>query len=164
MPTNAEEIRAAVEQRFAQVARSPEQERTFPVGPASAKMLGYDPLVRAVGGDGELVRLDRFLPPAAAEVDVRRHVQQVAQRRVLLAEPSGRVVRLAGLRRRLHRVDVQVVREWVVGTERPHRFEGTNDLGRFGRGTAAEAKHSLHGVQRERRCLQRRQAPAHAGD
>ena len=43
MPTTAEEIRAAVEQRFAQVARSPEQERKFPVGPASAKNLGYDP-------------------------------------------------------------------------------------------------------------------------
>ena len=43
MPTTAEEIRAAVEQRFAQVARSPDQERKFPVGPASAKKLGYDP-------------------------------------------------------------------------------------------------------------------------
>jgi len=43
MPTTAEEIRAAVERRFAQVARSPEQERKFPVGPASAKKLGYDP-------------------------------------------------------------------------------------------------------------------------
>jgi hypothetical protein len=43
MPTTAAEIRAAVEQRFAQVARSPEQERKFPVGPASAKKLGYDP-------------------------------------------------------------------------------------------------------------------------
>jgi protein-L-isoaspartate O-methyltransferase len=40
---NAEKIRAAVEQRFAQVARSPDQERKFPVGPASAKKLGYDP-------------------------------------------------------------------------------------------------------------------------
>jgi len=43
MLENAEEIRAAVEQRFAQVARSPEQERKFPVGSASAKKLGYDP-------------------------------------------------------------------------------------------------------------------------
>jgi SAM-dependent methyltransferase len=43
MPTTAEEIRAAVEQRFAQVARSPDQETKFPVGPASAKNLGYDP-------------------------------------------------------------------------------------------------------------------------
>jgi arsenite methyltransferase len=43
MPATAAEIRAAVGQRFAQVARSPEQERKFPVGPASAKKLGYDP-------------------------------------------------------------------------------------------------------------------------
>jgi SAM-dependent methyltransferase len=43
MPTAAEEIRAAVGQRFAQVARSPDQERRFPVGPSSAKKLGYDP-------------------------------------------------------------------------------------------------------------------------
>jgi SAM-dependent methyltransferase len=42
MPTAAE-IRTAVEQRFAQVARSPDQEKQFPVGPASAKKLGYEP-------------------------------------------------------------------------------------------------------------------------
>ena len=42
MPTT-EEIRAAVEQRFAQVALQPGQEKKFPVGPASAKKLGYDP-------------------------------------------------------------------------------------------------------------------------
>jgi arsenite methyltransferase len=41
--TTAEEIRAAVDQRFAQVARFPGQEQKFPVGPASAKKLGYDP-------------------------------------------------------------------------------------------------------------------------
>ena len=43
MPTTIEEIRAAVEQRFARVARSPELEQKFPVGLASAKKLGYDP-------------------------------------------------------------------------------------------------------------------------
>src|ERR1022692_2730116 len=44
MPKNTvEEIRAAVEQRFAKVAQSPDQEKKFPVGPASAKKLGYDP-------------------------------------------------------------------------------------------------------------------------
>jgi hypothetical protein len=36
-------IHAAVEQRFAQVARQPDAENKFPVGPASAKKLGYDP-------------------------------------------------------------------------------------------------------------------------
>ncbi len=44
MPTTADELRAAVEQRFAQVACSPDQERKFPVGPSSAKKFGYDPL------------------------------------------------------------------------------------------------------------------------
>jgi SAM-dependent methyltransferase len=43
MPITAEEIRAAVEQRFAQVARSPDQEKKFPIGPASARKLGYHP-------------------------------------------------------------------------------------------------------------------------
>ena len=36
MPTTAEEIRAAVGQRFARVARSPGQEKKFPVGLESA--------------------------------------------------------------------------------------------------------------------------------
>ncbi len=43
MPDTPEAIRAAVERRFAQVARSPDKEQKFPVGPASAKKLGYDP-------------------------------------------------------------------------------------------------------------------------
>jgi SAM-dependent methyltransferase len=43
MTDTPDAIRAAVEQRFARVARSPEAEKTFPVGPASAKRLGYDP-------------------------------------------------------------------------------------------------------------------------
>ena len=36
------DLRAAVKERFA-VASSPGQEKNFPVGPASAKKLGYDP-------------------------------------------------------------------------------------------------------------------------
>lgn len=43
MPETPDAIRAAVEQRFTQIARSPEQEKKFPVGPDSAKKLGYDP-------------------------------------------------------------------------------------------------------------------------
>ena len=39
MPTTAEEIRAAVVQRFAQVARSADQEQKFPVGPARTHRL-----------------------------------------------------------------------------------------------------------------------------
>jgi SAM-dependent methyltransferase len=43
MPETAAEIHAAVKQRFTVVAASPGQEKKFPVGPASAKKLGYDP-------------------------------------------------------------------------------------------------------------------------
>ena len=43
MPEDAKEVRAAVERRFAQIARSPGQEKKFPVGLASARKLGYDP-------------------------------------------------------------------------------------------------------------------------
>jgi len=43
MPITAEEIRSAVGERFAKVARTPDQEKKFPVGPGSAKKLGYDP-------------------------------------------------------------------------------------------------------------------------
>lgn len=35
-------IRAEVEQRFVKIALAPEDERKFPVGPTSAKRLGYD--------------------------------------------------------------------------------------------------------------------------
>lgn len=40
-PTSAE-IKATVKERFAAVAVAPSQERKFPVGPASARKLGYD--------------------------------------------------------------------------------------------------------------------------
>ncbi len=43
MLANTDAIHAALAQRFARVARSPDQETKFPVGPASARTLGYDP-------------------------------------------------------------------------------------------------------------------------
>lgn len=43
MPDAADEIRASVNARFARVARSPDEEKKFPVGPSSARSLGYDP-------------------------------------------------------------------------------------------------------------------------
>lgn len=42
MPENTEEIRASVVRRFTRLAETPDPERTFPVGPDSAKALGYD--------------------------------------------------------------------------------------------------------------------------
>ena len=41
-PTSTE-LQATVKERFAKVAQSPDLEKKFPVGPASAKKLGYDP-------------------------------------------------------------------------------------------------------------------------
>ena len=42
MPSQESEIKRQIQQRFASVAQSPEDERVFPVGPDSAKQLGYD--------------------------------------------------------------------------------------------------------------------------
>lgn len=43
MKETPEQIKAEIEQRFVRVALSPREEPKFPVGPASAKRLGYDP-------------------------------------------------------------------------------------------------------------------------
>jgi arsenite methyltransferase len=42
MKPTSTELQKDVKQRFAKVARSPDQEKKFPVGPASAKKLGYN--------------------------------------------------------------------------------------------------------------------------
>lgn len=42
MPLQDTEIKQQIRERFAHVARSPEGEHVFPVGPDSAKALGYD--------------------------------------------------------------------------------------------------------------------------
>ncbi len=43
MEPAAEAIRASVRERYANLARAPESEKGFPVGPQSAKALGYSP-------------------------------------------------------------------------------------------------------------------------
>src|SRR6516225_5256378 len=43
MSQTSHDLRAAVKERFAAVASSPDKEKKFPVGPTSAKKLGYDP-------------------------------------------------------------------------------------------------------------------------
>ncbi len=45
MSKTAEQIRDEIRQRFIQLAARPDQEKAFPVGPASARQLGYDPQV-----------------------------------------------------------------------------------------------------------------------
>ncbi len=39
----AEDIQRAIEERFRRIALAPEQEKKFPLGPESARRLGYDP-------------------------------------------------------------------------------------------------------------------------
>ena len=55
MDETPEEIRIGVRERFTRVANQLERERKFPLGPESAKRLGYDP-----------EEIDR-LPPLATE-------------------------------------------------------------------------------------------------
>jgi len=43
MSESHEGIRASVRERFASIAATPEREKKFPIGPESAKNLGYDP-------------------------------------------------------------------------------------------------------------------------
>lgn len=43
MDQSNQELQATIKERFAKVARTPNQKTKFPVGPASAKKLGYDP-------------------------------------------------------------------------------------------------------------------------
>jgi arsenite methyltransferase len=43
MGLKKDDLQAAVKERFATIAASPDREEKFPVGPTSAKKLGYDP-------------------------------------------------------------------------------------------------------------------------
>ena len=74
------------------------------------------------------VRVDRLLPAAAANVDVRRHVNVVRQARLQLAQPVGRRVRALGIRRSFDRVNVEMVRERMVLIEFQDRIERRQDF------------------------------------
>ena len=68
------------------------------------------------------VGLDGIGPPAHADVDVRRHVHQVARARHRRREALGarhRALRVL----RLHRVDVEVAGARVLGAQRQRRLE-----------------------------------------
>ena len=58
------EIESAVKNRFAALARSPEQEQRFPIGPDSAKRLGYE-AHDGFSAQGGPVILSTTLPPPA---------------------------------------------------------------------------------------------------
>jgi arsenite methyltransferase len=66
-----DEIRAEVVERFSRIAQMPEQEQKFPVGPDSAKALGYDadmidqlprPVTESFTGVGNPLALGTFRP------------------------------------------------------------------------------------------------------
>jgi hypothetical protein len=48
MKQTPEQIKAEIKQRFVNLALAPEDEPKFPVGPASAKRLGYEPPAKSV--------------------------------------------------------------------------------------------------------------------
>ena len=71
-------ICAQVKQRFLNVALAPHAEKTFPVGPASAKRLGYDaqvidslplPVTESFAGVGNVLGIDE-LSPGEVVVDI----------------------------------------------------------------------------------------------
>ena len=77
-----------------------------------------------------LVRCDRFqvaddrvVPPPDTNVDVGRHVNVVAEAGLQIAQPIRRGHGALGMRRRLERVDGEVIRERMIGIELQHRVE-----------------------------------------
>ncbi len=92
--------------------------------------LGRQREVPPVGGDGALVGVGRVVVPAHACIDVRGHVHEVTGARHEIDQTVGGRQRLLGLVRRLHRVDVEVVRAGMVGVDLEHPLEGDDDFGR----------------------------------
>ena len=78
-------------------------------------LLGGDRPVCLIGGDRLFVGDDGLLPTAAADVDVRRHVDQVADPRLQVAKPVGGSVGPFGMRRRLDCVDHEMQRQRMPG-------------------------------------------------
>ncbi len=71
----------------------------------------------AVGGDRLAVGLLGLLPVAQPHVDVRRHVDVVREAGLEVAEPVGGGLGASGVGRGLDGVDVEVVRQRMVGGE-----------------------------------------------
>ena len=92
---------------------------------ALAAALGQQQLVRL---DGALVGLDGLVVVAQADVDVRRHVHQVAGIRDHVAQAVGRGPGPLGLGRGLHGVDVEVVGRRVARGAGQHVLQHGDDL------------------------------------
>ena len=85
--------------------------------------------VGLVGGRCHLVRFQRVEIAPDAEVDVRRHVDQVAGREVLGRQPVGVGLRTLRLVRGLDGVDVKMDCADMVRVRRQHAFEGGDQVG-----------------------------------
>ena len=83
-----------------------------------------------VGGRRHLVGLQRVEVAPDAEVDVRRHVDQVAGRKVLGRQPVGVGLRTLRLVRRLDGVDVEMDRADMVGVRLQHALQRGDQVGR----------------------------------
>ena len=67
--------------------------------------------IALVGRDRSQVGFDRFVPTAAPNVDVRRHVQVVRHSRLQSAQPVRRLHCALGMPRCFVRMNIEVVRE-----------------------------------------------------
>ena len=81
-----------------------------------------------VGRDRFHIGIDRLLPAAAANIDMRRHVDVVGQARLEIAQTISRRIRAFGMLRRFDGVDVKVVREWMVHVQFQNRVQGRENF------------------------------------
>jgi arsenite methyltransferase len=100
MDDNSNDIKAAVKNRFVRLALAPQEEEKFPVGPASARRLGYDPaeiaalpagVTESFAGVGNPLALGGLRPgEAVLDIGCGAGLDSIlAARRV---GPAGRVV------------------------------------------------------------------------
>jgi hypothetical protein len=88
--------------------------------------------VRAIGDDGAFVRARSVVPAADPGVDVRRHVDHVADGDVEFDQAIGGAFGAFGCGRGLHRVDVVVVGARVVRVAFQDRLQRGDDLDGLG--------------------------------
>ncbi len=86
-----------------------------------------------VGDDGLLVPQHRVTIVAALDVDVRRHVGEVAHIGADLAQPIAGDQRRFGMRRHFHQMDVQMQQAGVAHRARQRTERALQHLARFSR-------------------------------
>ena len=79
--------------------------------------------ITLIGRDRFHVRLDRLLPAAAANIDVRRHVHVVREAGLQVAQAIRRGDRALRMRRSFDRVNVKMIRERMFRIHLQHGVE-----------------------------------------